>query len=135
MCKDDLLDYELHIIKKLDIYYFIHQLSNSYTCGALPDYQTIIINSNYINKDWLPFAIGHEIGHLVNGDNGICYFDSYHVNANTEHHADLYSLALIYNYCRDNDIYYSNPQKFITQNGIPQRMQEDAISLFMKEAI
>lgn len=51
----------------------------------------IIINTNWKNKSELPFIIGHEIGHLMDGDVGLSYYCG---NALTskEHHADLYSL-------------------------------------------
>lgn len=57
----------------------------------------IIINFNWKDKAELAFIIGHEIGHLMEGDVGLSYYCG-NTLTSKERHADLYSLNLIFDY-------------------------------------
>ncbi|WEV40314.1 M48 family metalloprotease [Lactobacillus sp. ESL0681] len=89
----------------------------------------IIINTNWKNRNELPFIIGHEIGHLMDGDTGI---SNYCGNALTskERHADLYSLNLIFDYATIQYDSFEEPHDFMQQYGIPNRMFDDTVDLF-----
>lgn len=91
----------------------------------------IIINTNWKNKSELPFIIGHEIGHLMDGDVGLSYYCG---NALTskEHHADLYSLNLIFDYATRQYDCFNEPSEFMRAYGIPVRMYDSMVELFRK---
>lgn len=130
---DDLLDYLFRYAKSHGYKYSIELLSSDYTCGALPNYNAIIINEQYQHKNWLPFAVGHEIGHLVNKDTGVCYFDNFRINADSEYNANLISLKLIMDYYMKTNNCTTNPLNFITLYGIPDQMLEQTFYLFSKQ--
>lgn len=91
----------------------------------------IIINTNWKNKSELPFIIGHEIAHLMDGDVGLSYYCG---NALTskEHHADLYSLNLIFDYATRQYDCFNEPSEFMRAYGIPVRMYDAVVELFRK---
>lgn len=121
---------------------FKHAFENNISCAliwrdenyqsvALPEKKLIIINQNCSNKYELPFIVGHEIGHIMNGDNNAAFYCGKPVNSE-EHLADLYSLNLIYNYAANQFDNFEEPIQFIQQYGIPIRMLDDACKLFNK---
>ncbi|GFO99732.1 hypothetical protein LHEH8_14880 [Lactobacillus helveticus] len=77
------------------------------------------INTNWRNSNEIPFIIGHEIGHLMLGDQGIMYYESFSGQNSEEHSADLYSLNLIYNYSAKKGDSFQEPGTFIQNYGIP----------------
>lgn len=90
----------------------------------------MIINTNVSNKYELPFIIGHEIGHLMNHDDVVdCYAPT--VTYYFEREADKFSLGLIFNYALQQGNMIREPQLFIHQFGIPQRMLNQAMKLFL----
>lgn len=127
---DDLLDYLFRYAKSHGYKYSIESLSSDYTCGALPNYNAIIINERYQHENWLPFAIGHEIGHLVNKDTGVCYFNNFRINTDSEYNANLVSLKLIFSYYIKNNDCLGNPFNFIELYGIPKQMMYYTFKLF-----
>ncbi|MCT6889468.1 MAG: M48 family metalloprotease [Lactobacillus sp.] len=123
-------------------YLFKHAFENKISCAliwkdvnyqsvALPDKKIIVINQNCKNKNELPFIVGHEIGHIMNGDSNAAFYCGKPVNSE-EHLADLYSLNLIYNYATTQYDSFSQPYIFLQQYGIPIRMLDDAYDLFKK---
>lgn len=126
------------LIKYLLKYAFDHGIScalirreQSYQSVALPDKKLIVINQNSKNKFELPFIIGHEIGHIMNGNVNGAFYCGKPVNSE-ERLADLYSLNLIYGYASNQYDSYEEPIQFIQQYGIPDRMLNDAFRLFKK---
>ena len=126
------------LIKYLLKYAFDHGIScalirreQSYQSVALPDKKLIVINQNSKNKFELPFIIGHEIGHIMNGDVNGAFYCGKPVNSE-ERLADLYSLNLIYGYASNQFDTFEEPIQFIQQYGIPDRMLEDTYQLFKK---
>ena len=126
------------LIKYLLKYAFDHGIScalirreQSYQSVALPDKKLIVINQNSKNKFELPFIIGHEIGHIMNGNVNGAFYCGKPVNSE-ERLADLYSLNLIYGYASNQFDNFEEPVQFIQQYGIPNRMLDDAYRLFEK---
>ena len=126
------------LIKYLLKYAFDHGIScalirreQSYQSVALPDKKLIVINQNSKNKFELPFIIGHEIGHIMNGNVNGAFYCGKPVNSE-ERLADLYSLNLIYGYASNQFDNFEEPVQFIQQYGIPDRMLDDAYHLFEK---
>lgn len=126
------------LVKYLLKYAFDHGIScalirreQSYQSVALPDKKLIVINQNSKNKFELPFIIGHEIGHIMNGNVNGAFYCGKPVNSE-ERLADLYSLNLIYGYASNQFDNFEEPVQFIQQYGIPDRMLDDAYRLFEK---
>ena len=126
------------LVKYLLKYAFDHGIScalirreQSYQSVALPDKKLIVINQNSKNKFELPFIIGHEIGHIMNGNVNGAFYCGKPVNSE-ERLADLYSLDLIYGYASNQFDNFEEPVQFIQQYGIPDRMLDDAYRLFEK---
>ena len=126
------------LIKYLLKYAFDHGIScalirreQSYQSVALPDKKLIVINQNSKKKFELPFIIGHEIGHIINGDVNGAFYCGKPVNSE-ERLDDLYSLNLIYGYASNQFDTFEEPVQFIQQYGIPDRMLDDAYRLFEK---
>ena len=124
------------LLKYLLKYAFDHGIScalirreQSYQSVALPDKKLIVINQNSKNKFELPFIIGHEIGHIMNGNVNGAFYCGKPVNSE-ERKADLYSLNLIYKYASSQFETFDEPGIFMEQFGIPYRMKGDVYRLF-----
>ena len=124
------------LVKYLLKYAFDHGIScalirreQSYQSVALPDKKLIVINQNSKNKFELPFIIGHEIGHIMNGNVNGAFYCGKPVNSE-ERKADLYSLNLIYKYASNQFETFDEPGIFMEQFGIPYRMKGDVYRLF-----
>ena len=124
------------LLKYLLKYAFDHGIScalirreQSYQSVALPDKKLIVINQNSKNKFELPFIIGHEIGHIMNGNVNGAFYCGKPVNSE-ERKADLYSLNLIYKYASSQFETFDEPGIFMEQFGIPYRMKGDVFRLF-----
>ncbi|MCT7850767.1 MAG: hypothetical protein N4Q26_01490, partial [Lactobacillus iners] len=66
---------------------------------------------------------GHELGHYVNGDNGICYYTP-SSTLQAEAQADNYSVNLMYEIAEEQEIYFSNPIEFANAFSIPSNRLE-----------
>ena len=128
------------LIKYLLKYAFDHGIScalirreQSYQSVALPDKKLIVINQNSKNKFELPFIIGHEIGHIMNGNVNGAFYCGKPVNSE-ERLADLYSLNLIYGYASNQFDNFEEPVQFIYEYGIPIRMLNDTVELYKKKS-
>lgn len=91
----------------------------------------ILFNTNWQNKSELPFILAHEIGHLLDNDEGINYYSSPTVHSQTEYKANCKAVDLLLHYCRLNDINVNNPVSFCEQFGIPAEL-EYIVALKMK---
>lgn len=128
------------LVKYLLKYAFDHGIScalirreQSYQSVALPDKKLIVINQNSKNKFELPFIIGHEIGHIMNGNVNGAFYCGKPVNSE-ERLADLYSLNLIYGYASNQFDNFEEPVQFIYEYGIPIRMLNDTVELYKKKS-
>lgn len=90
----------------------------------------IIINANWYIPAEIPFTIGHEIGHVMIGEQGVKYFCTYAGLCSEEKDADLYSLKWIYNYAKKRGDHFSDPGIFMQSYGIPWRMTHAVKDIF-----
>lgn len=127
---NNLIEYLLDKAFRNGIGYEIAPLDKDFPSRALPEYKLIIINSNWKNKNEIPFIIGHELGHLMLGHTSISYYSTQTANTKCEYEADQYSLKLIYKYSIEQGNHFEEPYQFIEQFGIPERMLSDAKTLF-----
>lgn len=84
-----------------------------------------VINKKYGSPEELPFAIAHEIGHIMDGDHGVRYYCSATIHDKDEHRANVFAIKLLRQYCLDNDIDCSNNIDFYHRFGIPERLLEE----------
>lgn len=103
----------------------------NYQSVAIPEKKLIVIKQNCKNKYELSFIVGHEISHIVNGDENATFYCGKPVNSG-ERLTDLYSLNLIYDYPTTKFNCLEEPIHFVQQHGIPFRMLNDACKLFNK---
>ncbi|QGV03969.1 ImmA/IrrE family metallo-endopeptidase [Lactobacillus acetotolerans] len=110
---------------------FVHNRPD-YACQAIPEYQMVIINLNWKNQKEIPFAIGHELGHIICKHNVSNYYQSFNSTSKMEHEADLFSIKLLLCYAVNTNQTLTNPYQFINQFGIPTKMYEDTKMIFKK---
>lgn len=97
---------------------------NTPSC-ANPKKNKIIINMNWHDKNELPFQIAHEIGHMLNGDEGILYYSSYSSRSKIERSADDKAIDLLFSYCLDMDKVTTNYSDFMEYYGIPNYLEQN----------
>ncbi|EEW53085.1 putative toxin-antitoxin system, toxin component [Limosilactobacillus antri DSM 16041] len=119
------------LISYLINYGFDHGISSTLTYELPPDfpssasskYKKALINMNWHNKWEVPFSFAHELGHIINGDDGINYYHSFTVHSKTEFEANKTAIDIILAYCRDNDIPTDNSNTLCEQFGIPFKLE------------
>lgn len=126
---DDLLTYLFRLAFNNKISCALIWKDINYQSVALPKEKLIVINQNCKNKNELPFIVGHEIGHIMNGDATTSFYCDKPLSSE-EHKADLYSLNIIYDYAAEQFDTFEEPIQFVQQYGIPFRMLDDTIELF-----
>lgn len=87
--------------------------------------KAVVINMNYGNSGEIPFALAHEIGHVVDDDPGVRYYSSATLHDKAEYRANVFAIKLLRQYCLDNDIDCSNNIDFYHRFGIPERLLEE----------
>lgn len=117
--REDLIEYLLNYAFKHGISYTLVQSEPDDPAISFKQERKMYINTNWRNSNEIPFIIGHEIGHLMLGDQGIMYYESFSGQNSEEHSADLYSLNLIYNYSAKKGDSFQEPGTFIQNYGIP----------------
>ena len=130
---DDLITYLLQFAFDNGVSCALIWKNEDYQSVALPEKDLIVINQNCRNKEELPFIIGHEIGHIMNGDANTAFYSDKPINSE-ERSADLYSLNLIYDYASNQFDTFEEPIQFIYEYGIPIRMLEATTELFKKKS-
>lgn len=98
---------------------------------AVVNYNFVIVNANWYRKTEIPFTIGHEIGHVLNGDI-ICNCQNRYAVFPCEQQADRFSFDLIFDYSIKYDSVIIEPGIFLEQYGIPTRMLDYAAIVFTK---
>lgn len=126
---DDLLTYLFRLAFNNKISCALIWKDINYQSVALPKEKLIVINQNCKNKSELPFIVGHEIGHIMNGDATTSFYCDKPLSSE-EHKADLYSLNIIYDYAAEQFDTFEEPIQFVQQYGIPFRMLDDTLELF-----
>lgn len=84
--------------------------------------KAVVINMNYGNSDEIPFALAHEIGHVVDDDPGVRYYNSATLHDKAEYRANCFGIQLIQQYCDHEDIHVINAVKFCEVFGVPSRL-------------
>lgn len=87
--------------------------------------KAVVINMNYGNKNEIPFALAHEIGHVVDDDPGVRYYSSATLHDKAEYRANQFAIKLLKQYCQVNDINCDNQVDFYRRFGIPERLLEN----------
>lgn len=130
IAKNNLVEYLLNYALEHKINLKVVRLRKDYVSNCIPEERLIVINSSLYNEPYYPFMIAHEIGHIMNGDSGVLYFQAPTAKYSTEHEADLFALDLLYKYsCKKGDVFRS-PCQFLQAYGIPFTMLEPAQQLF-----
>ncbi|WEV43005.1 hypothetical protein OZX56_05505 [Lactobacillus sp. ESL0684] len=127
---NELIHYLLNLAFDCGISYSLVTKDKSYQSISLPDQSFMVINLNCFNHYELPFIIGHEIGHIMNENDGKFKYTYGKVITSEEHAADLYSLNTIFDYATKQYSSYEEPIQFMQQYGIPNRMFDDTVDLF-----
>lgn len=83
----------------------------------------ILFNTNWQNKNELPFILAHEIGHLLDHDEGINYYSSATIHNKTEYQANCTAIDLLLQYCQRNDMDVDNPISFCECFGVPIELE------------
>ena len=109
---------------------FDHGISvtfNQYLPSSLPHCASaakrkVLMNWKYGNPDEIPFALAHEIGHVVDDDPGIRYYKSAILHDKAEYRANLFGIHLLKRYCAAHDISIDSTIKFCEVFGVPQKL-------------
>lgn len=129
---DNVINYLLNYATKHNIRYKLTEaLPSSFPSCAFPKSRRVMINMKWRNPHELPFQIAHELGHVLNGDNGVRYYESFPTRSKTEYQANLTGIRLLLKFCADNDINVDNPLSFAERFGIPEYL-ENAVAYEMK---
>jgi Zn-dependent peptidase ImmA (M78 family) len=101
------------------------QLAPDKPSCAMPNQNTIIVNNRWRNQDEIPFQLAHEIGHMLNEDEGVLYYCSPASHTKVECGANDKAIDLILNYCVVNDEPTNNYADFMYCYGIPYSLEEN----------
>lgn len=82
----------------------------------------VLMNWKYGNPDEIPFALAHEIGHIVDDDPGTRYYKSATLHDKAEYRANLFGISLLKQYCIAHDISINSAIKFCEVFGIPEKL-------------
>ena len=97
--------------------------------STFPSFSNCSQRHIYINEMWyrpkeIPFQIGHEIGYIMNGDEGILYCAPGSFRNKYEHAANVFSMKLLQRYANDIDITYNSSVQFCQIFGVPSEVVE-----------
>lgn len=107
-----------------------HELSPFSPSCANTQQKMVIVNTAWHNQQEIPFIFAHEIGHILNNDKGISYYQSATIHTKTEYQANLKAIELLAEYCRFHDVAINNPVRFCEDFGIPSRLDYLVASVF-----
>ncbi|GBG94943.1 hypothetical protein LFYK43_14020 [Ligilactobacillus salitolerans] len=126
------------IIRWLCDFAFDHQIAvtlNSLSFGQnVPSCmygRSIIVNLNWENRDELPFIFAHEIGHVLNEDEGTFYYSTATAHSKIEAAANERAINLLLDYCKSEDLLPRNYIEFMELYGIPRQMEEKVKKCFI----
>lgn len=142
MYNNDLLIYICNLIEDHHLSYILSRLEDRhFRSRYLPQQKLIIINTNWWDKSEIPFMAAHELGHYVNGDLGVMYYEHTSIwdqhaafnrndDAYKEHQADLYALQVIWDFANFQGYTCEDPGEFMQQFKIPARMATSVLKKF-----
>lgn len=101
--------------------------------ASRPDTKTIVVNTNWHEEKEIPFQMAHELGHVVNGDEGTLYYSSFSNKSKYERAANMTGLDILIPIYVDATGYtFNNVSPFMEQFGIPNYLLNAVISRFKK---
>lgn len=98
---------------------FTDQLPASLAGFSSQKDKAVWINTSWRNKPEYGFVVAHEMGHLIDGDEGINRYSSPSLSIKNEYAANVYGVKLIKNYASRQDIEINNRTAFCQTFGIP----------------
>jgi len=100
--------------------------------SAQPKNKIILINLNWYNQSEIIFQMAHEIGHVVNHDEGVLYYSSFSNKSSYERNANLKALEILIPIYLDiiGDYTSSSVFPFMQAFCIPDRLENDVVSAF-----
>lgn len=121
--RDELMQFLIDFAWFHNIGLEIGSFGHSFRSYAIPASRLVIVNTNWQNKNEVPFSFAHELGHIMNGDTGIRYYDSGTINSKSEYHANEFGIKLLLRFCDEHDISFNNPIEFCEYFGIPMKLE------------
>ncbi|WP_461240787.1 ImmA/IrrE family metallo-endopeptidase [Paucilactobacillus sp. N302-9] len=104
-------------------YVWEDRLSSDTPSAANNNTKTIVINAKWHNQKELPFQIAHEIGHILNNDEGVLYYSSSSSESKIESNANATAINILIDYCTQTEIENANVYQFMEQFGIPGNLE------------
>lgn len=130
--KDDLMQFLIDFAWDHNIGVEIGEFGPNFRARTLPEYNLVIVNTNWHNHNEVPFSFAHELGHIMNRDTGIRYYESETVKDKSEYQANLFGIGLLLQFCKRNGFAFDNSVKFCEVFGIPIEL-EYIVNLKLKE--
>ncbi|ANZ70338.1 ImmA/IrrE family metallo-endopeptidase [Pediococcus claussenii] len=119
---DDLLAYLRDYAFKNHIGY---EFSNFHNPDRAPKSITymkmIFMNSNWKNKEEIPFQFAHEISHILNGDSGSNNFSASSIYMKEEYKANARAAEILMEYSDLNNLSFYDSVSFMNAFGIPSK--------------
>lgn len=106
---------------------FFHGKPN-FAAKAVPKYELVIINLNWRRPSEIPFMFAHELGHLLNHDDGWRYNESPTLHWQSEAHANRTGIQILWRYCQANDLALF-PAQFCSTFGVPEAFLTAVVSV------
>ena len=124
MCmKDELMQSLTDYTWEHNIGLDIGRFKPDFRSRAIPANNLIIINTSWKNRNEVPFSFAHEIGHIMNGDDGIRYYDSETIRDKSEFGANSFAIRYMLSFCEKHDLQFDNSMNFCQQFGIPEVLE------------
>ena len=82
--KDDLMQFLIDFAWDHNIGVEIGEFGPNFRARTLPEYNLVIVNTNWHNHNEVPISFAHELGHNMNRDTGIRYYESETVKDKSE---------------------------------------------------
>lgn len=100
--------------------------------SAQPKNKIILINLNWYNQSEIIFQMAHEIGHVINNDEGILYYSSFSNKSSYERNANLKALDILIPIYLDiiGDYTSDSVFPFMEAFCIPNRLENDVLNAF-----
>lgn len=98
---------------------------------ALANPKNIVINLNWCPRAEIPFSMAHEIGHVINGDNGHYQLTSV-AHSKAEHDANLVAFQILREWAESHDVDVSEPYLFMSCFAIPGKLSDQVAEDFTR---
>lgn len=98
---------------------------------ALANPKNIVINLNWSPRAEIPFSMAHEIGHVINGDNGHYQLTSV-AHSKAEHDANLVAFQILREWAESHDVDVSEPYLFMSCFAIPCKLSNQVAEGFTR---